>query len=63
QDYLEIESSIKNATIILYDVLGKHITLPIDSLNRINTSSLISGIYLLKIATQNKSITFKIIKE
>jgi cyanophycinase-like exopeptidase len=63
QDYLEIESSIKNATIILYDVLGKHITLPIDSLNRINTSSLISCIYLLKIATQNKSITFKIIKE
>jgi hypothetical protein len=47
----------------LYDILGGKISLPIDSLNRINTTSLISGIYLLKISTQNKSKTFKIIKE
>jgi cyanophycinase-like exopeptidase len=62
-DSIEIRSTTKNTSMTLYDILGGKISLPIDSLNRINTTSLISGIYLLKISTQNKSKTFKIIKE
>ncbi len=63
KDFITIEPSLKNSTITLYNIAGKEMDFLKEASNKINTASLLSGVYLLKISTQNKSKTFKIVKE
>jgi cyanophycinase-like exopeptidase len=63
KDYLMIASSLKNSMVTLYSITGKQITLFTEPSNKIDTTSLLPGIYLLKISTQNRSKIFKIVKE
>ncbi|MDO1499793.1 aryl-sulfate sulfotransferase [Winogradskyella maritima] len=61
-DYLSIESSIIIEDVIIYDLRGTKV-LSKRFHSKIDLSFLPSGIYILKLISQNKSITKKIVKQ
>lgn len=64
KDYLTILSEIEISQVAIYNTSGRQIKLQKTSTNKIDMSSLPSGIYLFKAQMKNGSIeTFKIIKK
>jgi len=62
---LMIEDIKPGALITMHDLAGRPLltTTAINTTTSINTSSLASGIYLLSVNTDNKSVRYKIVKE
>ncbi len=62
-DYVNIKTAEKIKTIELYSLLGQKIKISAES-NRVNLSSVPSGVYNLRLTTENNQIqTFKIVKK
>lgn len=62
-DVLHLTNNIKVESVVLFDVLGKRIdTIKMEN-NAINVSNLETGIYILKIKTENSNVIKRIIKE
>lgn len=60
---IELESNIEFTSVILLDILGNSIPLKIQSGNIINTSSLTSGVYFLKLKSASASQVLKLVKK
>lgn len=62
-DFVSIDSKDKIIAIYVYDYTGKRIELKLESNNKVNVSSLVTGNYLLGIKTEKEFLTQKLIKK
>ena len=64
KDVLNIQGDVsKLKSIEVYSILGKRLLEVKENLNEINISKLQSGMYLLRVNTNETSVTYKIVKE
>lgn len=62
-DYITLESEDKIIAVYAYDYTGKRIELKLETNNKVNVSSLVTGNYLLGIKTDKEFLTQKLIKK
>jgi len=63
---IEIQNIISNGTLEIYDMLGKQIfnqTITSNNLSQIDVSSYNSGLYLIKISSENRTETKRFVKK
>ncbi|WP_452221006.1 T9SS type A sorting domain-containing protein [Lacinutrix salivirga] len=62
-DRITISTTLKIEGIILFDVFGKRIPTQLQAQNTLDVSGLASGIYFLKVTSENGLETFRILRE